>query len=62
MERSAEKQQIRDRFFTAMVEAIVPLKTGPDPEVTLEMLLEAVDMLKGHVENELEELRQEMTD
>jgi hypothetical protein len=62
MERSAEKQQIRDRFFTAMVEAIVPLKTGPDPEVTLEMLLEAVDMLKGHVENELEELRQELTD
>jgi hypothetical protein len=62
MELSLEEQKIKDRFFTAMVEAIVPLKTGPDPEVTLEMLLEAVDMLKEHVENELEELRQEMTD
>jgi hypothetical protein len=62
MELPPDEQHLKERFFKAMVEAIVPLKGGPDPEVTLELLLQAVDMLKEHVEHELAELRQEMTD
>jgi hypothetical protein len=62
MELTPDERQIKERFFTAMVEALVPLKTGSDPEVTLELLLQAVDMLKAHVEHELEELRQEQAE
>jgi hypothetical protein len=62
MEQSPAEQRIRDRFFEAMVEATVPLKTGPDPEVTLEMFLLAIDKLREHVEHELAELRQEQAE
>jgi hypothetical protein len=62
MELSAEQQGLRDRFFNALVEATFPLKSGPDPELALEMLLEAVAMLREHLEHELEERRLELAE
>lgn len=62
MERAHAEQPLRDRFFTALLEATLPLKTGPDPEVTLELLIQAADRLKEHLEHELEELRLEQAE
>ncbi len=55
-------EQLRQQYFAALLEAAFLLKTGPDPEVTLEALLSATDMLREHLEHELEELRQEQAD
>jgi hypothetical protein len=55
-------QQLRGRFFQALVDAVLPLKSGPDPEVTLEALVQAADMLKEHLEHELEEWRLEQVE
>ena len=63
MELSQEERQLRDRFFTAMLEAVFPLKAqGPDPEETLELLIQTAEMLKEHFEQELEELRVEQVE
>ena len=56
------ERQLRDRFFQAFVNASLPLKAGPDPELTLEALVDAADMLKEHFEQELAELRQEQAE
>jgi hypothetical protein len=37
-------------------------KGGPDPEPTLELLIQAAQMLEEHLERELGELRQEQAD
>ena len=50
---------LKERLLQAMVEATFPLQQGPDPEVILEALIEAADMLKARFEQELAELRQE---
>jgi hypothetical protein len=62
MDRTPEQQQLQDRFFTALLEATFPLKDGPDPEITLEALLEAVERLRDHLEHELEEIRLEQAE
>jgi hypothetical protein len=62
MERPAHEQELRSRLFTALVEATFPLKKGPDPEVILELLIEAAGMLQEHLEKELQELREEQAD
>src|SRR5262249_13308167 len=63
MELSPDEKQIRDRFFQALVDAILPLKAeAADPEVALEMLLEAIEALREHVEKELEEVRLEQAE
>jgi hypothetical protein len=62
MDPSAKHQQLRDRFFTTLLEATFPLQEGPDPEVTLELLIQAADMLREHLEHELAELRQEQAE
>ncbi len=62
MDLSPEQQQLRQRYFTALLEATFPLQSGPDPEVTLELLIQAADLLKGHLEHELAELRQEQAE
>jgi hypothetical protein len=62
MARSAPEQQLRERYFTALVEATVPYKPGPDPELTLELLIEAASLLKEHLEQELAELRVEQAE
>jgi hypothetical protein len=59
---SPEEQMLRNRFFKMLLEATYPLQNGPDPEVALEALIEAAQMLRQHLERELNELRQEQTE
>jgi hypothetical protein len=62
MALSSEGQELRDRFLAALLEAARPLQTGPDPEVVLEALIEAADLLRDRLRHELAELRQERAD
>jgi hypothetical protein len=60
MELTPEQKQLREKFVIALIEATYPLQKGsPDPEVTLDLLIQAADMLKEHLQQELEELREE---
>jgi hypothetical protein len=59
---SAEERVLRDRFFKVLLDATLPLQPGDDPEVTLEALLDATEMLHEHLQRELGELRQEQAD
>ena len=62
MDLSPAEAELRERFFNALLQAAFPLKSGPDPEVALEAMIEATAMLKEHLEHELEELRQEQAE
>ena len=62
MQLSPAQQQLRDRFFQTLLEATFPFQKGPDPEVTLELLIQAAQMLQEHLEQELAELRQEQAE
>jgi hypothetical protein len=62
MQLSKAQQAIRDGYFQSMVAAVLPLKDGPDPELTLELLIEAAAALKEHLEHELDELRIEQVE
>src|SRR4051794_39862487 len=62
MDLSPAQKELRDRLFQSLVEAVLPLKGGADPELTQEMLIEAVGMLKEHLEQELDELRLEQVE
>ena len=62
MKAPASQESLRERFFTAMLEATFPLKTGPDQEAVLQALIQATDMLREHLEHELEELRLEQAE
>src|SRR5207244_11727671 len=62
MEPPVAEHGLRERFFTAMLEATFPLKTGPDPELTLQLLIQAADLVKAHLEKELAELRLELVE
>jgi hypothetical protein len=57
-----EPDATRERFVLALLEATIPLKGGPDAELTLELLIQAAGMLKEHLEAELDELRQEQAE
>ncbi len=60
MNRTEEQQQLRERFVIALIEATYPLQqAAADREVTLELLIEAADLLKEHLQKELQELREE---
>jgi hypothetical protein len=59
MNTSPALRSLKERLFQAMLEATLPLQEGPDPEVTLEALIEAAGMLRQRFEQELAELRQE---
>jgi len=50
---------LKDQFFHQLLEVVRPLQQGPDPEVSFEALIEAVEMLRERLEQELDELRQE---
>jgi hypothetical protein len=55
-----EQKQIRERYVLALIEATYPLQQETDDrEVTLELLIQAAEMLKEHLQNELAELREE---
>lgn len=63
MDLTKEQEQLRERFVIALVEATYPLQKGSsDPEVTLELLIDAAGMLKQYLQKELEKLREEQTD
>jgi hypothetical protein len=63
MDLPEDQQQLRERFVIALIEATYPLQKGAaDPEVNLELLIQAADLLKQHLERELEELRAEQTE
>ncbi len=62
MELTLAQQRAREGFLLALLDALIPLKRGPDPELTLELLIQAAGMLKEHLEKELEELRQEQAE
>jgi hypothetical protein len=63
MELTGEQKQLRERYVIALIEATYPLQEGSaDPEVTLELLIQAAGLLKEHLQKELEELREEQAD
>ncbi len=62
MAPAPSEQELRDRFFQALLEATFPLQKGPDPEVALEALIDATGMLEEHLRRELEELRKEQAE
>ncbi len=62
MALSPEEQQLRDRYFQILMQAVLPLQPGDDPEVTLEALIDASAMLKDRLQRELTELRQEQVE
>jgi hypothetical protein len=56
------REELQARFFHTLLETVLTLKTGPDPEVTLEALIGATASLKEHLEHELEEIRLEQAE
>jgi hypothetical protein len=62
MALTREQERLREQYVIALLEAAMPLKGGPDPELTLELLIQAADQVKDHLERELEELRLEQTE
>ena len=62
MAPSPSERELRDRFFRVLLGVAFPLKEGPDPEVTLEALIDATRILQEHLERELAELRQEQAE
>jgi hypothetical protein len=62
MDLPEQRAQLRERYVIALIEATGPLQqAAEDPEVTLELLIEAADLLKQHLQAELEEHREEQT-
>ena len=60
MNLTEERQQLRERYLIALIEATYPLQQqSADPEVTLELLIQAASMLTQHLQKELEKRREE---
>jgi hypothetical protein len=60
MEWTAEQKQLREQYVIALVQATFPLQqAASDREVTMELLIEAADLLKERLQQELDELRLE---
>jgi hypothetical protein len=55
-------QELQEQFFGKLVDAVLPLQPGLDPEVTLEALLGAAEMLVEHLRQELAEIRKEQVE
>jgi hypothetical protein len=62
MPLSAQEQQLRDRYFRSLLETATSLQDAADPEVALEALIEASQMLTEHLQRELTLLRQEQAE
>jgi hypothetical protein len=62
MSLSPQAQELRERFFQTLLESAIALQAGPDPEVALEALVEASQMLTAHLQAELTHLRQEQAE
>lgn len=60
MERSAVQKQLREQYVIALLQSTFPIQErAADREVTLELLIEAADILKERLQGELDELRTE---
>lgn len=59
---SPDHQQRRERYLQTLIEAARPLQQSDDPEVALEALIDATQMLKERLQSELAELRQEQVE
>jgi hypothetical protein len=58
MPTDEQRQQLRERYVIALIEATAPLQQqAEDAEVTLELLIEAADLLEQHLQQELEAFR-----
>jgi hypothetical protein len=55
-------QELQEKYFGMLVDAILPLQPGQDPEVTLEALLGAAEVLVDHLRQELSGIRQEQAE
>ena len=62
MAPTSERTALKDKFFSVLVESVLPLQPGADPEVTLEALIDAAQMLEEHLQQELAEIRQEQAE
>jgi hypothetical protein len=62
MALSLEEKKLRDRFFQTLLEATFPLQKSPDPEVAMEALIDAAQMLTEHLQRELAEMREEQAE
>lgn len=60
MAPTPQQKQLLERYVLALIESTYPLqKESTDREVTLELLIQAADSLKQHLEAELREFREE---
>jgi hypothetical protein len=59
---SPGERQLRDGFLEKLLALAISLQGGPDPEVTLEALIEASQLLTEHLQQELAEVRQEQAE
>jgi hypothetical protein len=60
MDLTEDHKQLRERYLLALIEATYPLQQGAeDPEVTLELLIQAANLLKERLQEDLQELREE---
>jgi hypothetical protein len=60
MDRTQKLQQLRELYLIRLAEATFPIKEkAEDLEVTLELLIEAAEMLKESLSHELAEIRAE---
>jgi hypothetical protein len=59
MSLSPEEADLRDRFLKVLLDSAIRLQPGDDPEVTLEALVEASQLLTDHLQHELAAIRQE---
>jgi hypothetical protein len=62
MAPQTDRDRQRECFVVALLEAIRPLQEGPDPELTLKVLIEAVGVVQERLRGELAEIRIEETD
>jgi len=62
MTPATDRHALRDQFVEALLVVARPLQGGPDPEATLEALIEAVDVVGERLRQELAELRVEQVD
>jgi hypothetical protein len=57
-----DRDALRDRFVAALLVTARMLQPGPDPEVTLEVLIDAAGVVQEKLRAELAELRVEQVE
>jgi len=62
MPPQTDRDVLRTRFLTALLDTVRPLQDNPDRELALELLIEAAGILQERLRAELTELRVEETD